>query len=225
MRAFLSAAVIAGYVGLAGAAPPSLEFPAENRPENGYVVVQPKTDAVSVVYVALDGVFPIPSALLSDKRTFALPSSGLAEGDYRFMAVAAGKGGEQTTKLLTVTIGKGGTAPPPKKKEPDPKDPVGPATTYYFLVVRPDGPASPAFTKAFNLPEWQTLRAAGHAVKDLTRAEAAAPSVNLPTDPAQLPAVITLVVNADKKGSTIVRGAVPMPTTGAGVLELPKGVR
>jgi hypothetical protein len=226
MKHVLSVALLACCAALAAAAPPSLEFPDVNRPENGYVVVQPKTDAVSVVYVALDGVYPIPSALLSDKRTFALPANGLADGEYKFMAVAAGKVGEQTSKLLTVTIGRGGTRPPPDDKKPaDPKDPVTPATKFYFLVVRPDGNAAPAFTKAMNLPEWGQLRAAGHTVKEVTAKEAAAPEIGLPTDPAQLPAVFTLVVLPDKKGSALVRGAVPMPTSGPAILELPKGVR
>jgi hypothetical protein len=224
MRTFLSAAAFLACAVTAAAAPPTLDFPADNRPEAGYVIVQPKTDAVSITYVALDGVYPIPSAILSDKRTFALPAGGLADGQYRFMAVAAGKGGEQTSRLLVVTIGKGDVIPPPPKKEPDPKDPA-PATKFYFLIVRPDGAASPAFTKAMNLPEWGQLRAAGHAVKDLTAAEAAAAAINLPTDPAQLPAVFTLVVSADNKRSTLVRGAVPMPTVGGAVLDLPKGVR
>lgn len=230
MRAVLPAAVFLACAATAAAAPPTLDFPAENRPEAGYVIVQPKTDAVSITYVALDGVYPIPAALLSDKRTFALPVGGLADGQYKFMAVAAGKGGEQSSKLLVVTIGKGDVIPPPKKKEPDPKepapkDPVTPATKFYFLIVRPDGAASPAFTKAMALPEWGQLRAAGHAVKDLTMSEAAGASLNLPTDPAQLPAVFTLVVSPDNKKSTLVRGAVPMPTVGAAVLDLPKGVR
>lgn len=226
MRTLLSAALLAACAITASAAPPTLELPAEAAPVNGYVIVSPKTDAVSITYVALDGVYPIPSALLSDKRTFALPANGLADGQYKFMAVAAGKGGEQSTKLLVVTIGKGDVIPPPKKKEPDPKDPVDPvdpAGKFYFLVVRQDGPASAAFTKAMALPAWNTLKAAGHKVKDRTTTEAAGLGVVVPA--AQLPAVVTLVVSADGKSSTIVRPALALPTTDGAVLDLPKVVR
>lgn len=225
MRSVLSLALLAGCAIVASAAPPQLELPAEATPVNGYVIVTPKTDAVSVTYVALDDVFPFPSEQLKDARTFVLPAAGLAEGEYRFMAVAAGKGGEQTSKLLKVRIGKGGTLPPPKKKEPtDPVDPVEPAGKFYFLVVRPDGPASAAFTKAMALPEWGTLRLAGHKVKDRTVTEAA----DILGSAAPVPApgvVVTLVVSADGKSSTIVRPAVALPTVGSAVLELPKGVR
>lgn len=224
MRTVLSLALLVGCAVAASAAPPNLELPAEATPVNGYVIVSPKTDAVSITYVALDDVYPFPSDQLKDARTFVLPAAGLADGEYRFMAVAAGKGGEQTSKLLRVKIGKGGTIPPPKKKEPDPKDPVEPATTYYFLVVRPDGPASPAFTKAMNLPEWNTLRAAGHKVKDRTATEAG-PILGTVPPASELPAVVTLVVSADGKSSTIVRPAVALPTVGSAVLDLPKGVR
>jgi len=219
----LSPALLLGCVVAASAAPPQLELPAEARPVNGYVIVAPKTDAVSITYVALDDVFPFPGEQLRDAKTFVLPAAGLAEGRYRFVAVAAGKGGEQTSKSLVVVIGT-----PPKKDDPPPKkddpvDPVEPATKFYFLVVRPDGPAAPAFSKAMNLPEWNALRAAGHKVKDATATEAL--GVKFVADPAALPVVVTLVVSADGKKSTIVRPAVPMPTAGPAVLELPKGVR
>lgn len=225
MRTLLSLALLAGCAITASAAPPTLELPAEASPVNGYVIVAPKTDAVSVTYVALDDVFPFPSDQLKDARAFVLPAAGLAEGRYRFVAVAAGKGGEQTTKNLVVVIGKGGTVPPPKKKEPtDPVDPVEPDAKFYFLVVRPDGPASAAFTKAMSLPEWNTLKAAGHKVKDRTATEAT-PILGAALPATQLPAVVTLVVSADGKSSTIVRPAVPLPTVGGAVLDLPKGVR
>jgi hypothetical protein len=221
MRTVLSAAVFLCCAGLAGGAPPTLDFPPENRPVNGYVVVEPKTDAVSITYVALDGVYAFPSKLLSDQRTFALPASGLKDGTYRWMAVAAGKGGEQTSKLLVVTIGQGGPVviDPPKKDDPVVPPPT-PADKFYFLVVRADGPASAEFTKAMTLPAWQQLRAAGHKVAQVTATQAADPSIGAVVPPAQLPAVVTLVVSADKKESRVVRPAVPLPATDAGVLKL-----
>lgn len=114
-----------------------------------------------------------------------------------------------------------GTDPPPVT--PAPKDPPAPPpTSLYFLVVRADGPASPAFTKAMSLPEWDALRAAGHRVKDRTAGEAAALGVTVP--PLALPAVVTLRPSPDGKTSTVVRPAVSLPTTGGGVLDLTKGV-
>ncbi len=205
----------------AAASPPTLGLPAEVRPANGYARLSPKTDAVSVVYVALDGVYPFPSEELRDPRRFVLPAAGLSVGRYRFVAVAASKTGEQTQGEFVVVVERGGTpVPDPKPKDPPPPPADG---KFYFLVVRPDGPAPPAFTAAMGLPEWDTLRAAGHKVKDKTAAESKLLNVIVPDN--QLPAVVTLRTAADGETSTIVRPAVPLPTTGAGVLDLPKGVR
>lgn len=221
MRHLLSAAVLASCAALAVAAPPSLDFPAENRPANGYVIVEPKTDAKSVVYVALDGVFPFPSSQLRDPRSFVLPAGGLKDGTYRFMAVAASETGDQVTKLLTVVVG--APVPDDGKRPPvviDPPHP--PAAKLYFLVVRPDGPASAAFTKLMAMPEWQTLRGQGHKVKDRTATEAA-PILGAAPPAAGLPAVFTLAVSPDGKSSTIVRPAVPLgAATGADILKLPE---
>lgn len=206
----------------AAASPPTLDLPAEVRPVNGYARLAPKTDAVSVTYVALDGVYPFPSEELKDPRRFVLPAAGLSVGRYRFVAVAASKTGEQSQGEFVVVVERDAPAPPPSP--PKPKDPpAAPGGALYFLVVRADGPASPAFTRVMGFPEWDTLRAAGHSVKDRTATEAAALGVVVPAG--QLPAVVTLAVSADGKSSTIVRPAVPLPTTGPGVLDLPKGVR
>jgi hypothetical protein len=107
------------------AAPPTLELPAEVTPVNGYARLTPKTDAVSVVYVALDKVYPFPSEELKNPRSFVLPVAGLKDGRYTFVAVAAGKGGEQTQGQFAVVVGKPGPTPKPD-------DPVNP--------VLPDGP-------------------------------------------------------------------------------------
>lgn len=115
--------------------------------------------------------------------------------------------------------------PPPKTDpipDPKPKDPPPPRpVSLYFVIVRADGPADPAFTRVMGLPEWDTLRAAGHYVKDRTVSEAALLGV---TVGGQLPAVVTLKKSADDKTSVVARTAVPLPTTGSGILDLPKGV-
>ncbi|HEY1186605.1 MAG TPA: hypothetical protein VGE74_03060 [Gemmata sp.] len=109
------------------AAPPALEIPAEVKPQQGYATVEPKTDAASVTYIALDGVFPFPSRLLKDARTFVLPAGGLKSGRYRFVAVAASKEGEQATAEFVVVIGDTpAPGPPPPGPQPDPPAPADP---------------------------------------------------------------------------------------------------
>lgn len=192
--------------GLAGAAPPALDLPAEVRPVQGYVIVTPKTDAVSVLYVALDGVYPFPSDQLKDARSFVLPAGGLKDGTYKFVAVAAGKGGEQTSKQFNVVIGQGNQPPvtPPVVVPP-------PATAkYYFAVVRPDGPASAEFTKLMADPAWATLRGQGHLVKAFTVTAAKTATIEVGATP--LPAVVTLVFSADGKSSLIARPPIPAPS-------------
>ena len=94
----LIALVAVGWFALAAsalAAPPKLTIPAEVKPVGGYVRFTPDTDAVSVVYVSLDGLDPFPSEELKDPRRFLLPVAGVKDGKYRFAAVAASKDGEQ----------------------------------------------------------------------------------------------------------------------------------
>lgn len=127
MRATL-AALFAIAAGLAAAAPPALDVPAEVRPVGGYARLTPKTDAVSVVYVALDAADPFPSEELKDGRRFLLPVHGLKEGRYRFVAVAAGKGGEQARAEFVVVVGTApappGPTPPGPAPTPDPPAPI-----------------------------------------------------------------------------------------------------
>lgn len=121
------------------AAPPKLEIPAEVKPVQGYVTVEPVTDAASVTYVALDGVFPFPSKLLKDPRTFVLPAGGLKEGRYRFVAVAASKEGDQATAEFTAVIGAPpvppGPGPGPGPNPPTPPSPVDPLTSFRVILT------------------------------------------------------------------------------------------
>lgn len=206
--------------------PPSLTVPPEVKPSGQYVDFVPETDAVSVTYVGLSGVEPLPGRWLSDKRAFVFDTYGKPTGRYKFVAVAAGKTGEQARASFEVVIG--GAAPTPTPT-PTPVDPPPPGAEppaaggkLYFLIVRPDGPASPDFTKVMQLPAWKEIAAAGHQFKDKTVTEAA-PWVALdPSTP--LPAVVTFQISQDGKTSTLVRGSVPLPTTDAGIRDLPKGV-
>src|SRR5262245_34419350 len=88
-------------------------------PSGQYVSFTPDTDAKSVVYVGLDGVDPFPTSELKDPRRFLLSTRGLAEGKYRFAAIAASATGEQTRVDFVVVLGPGSDPvipPPPKDK-------------------------------------------------------------------------------------------------------------
>lgn len=110
----------------------------------------------------------------------------------------------------------------PIGKDPGtPKDPVTPPSgLYYFLVVRADGPATSHHTKIMELPAWQTLRKAGHTVKDSTVSEATSSGITLPPG-SDLPLVVIL---EGAKGSKILK-AVPFPMTEPTILDLPKAVK
>jgi len=122
MKRFALAALCAVFAGAALAAPPNLDIPADVKPVGGYVRFTPKTDAVSVVYIALDDADPFPSEELKDPRRFLLHTRGMNPGKYRFVAVAAGGTGEQSRAEFTVTIP--GTPVPPVP--PNPPVPPGP---------------------------------------------------------------------------------------------------
>ena len=105
-----------------------------------------------------------------------------------------------------------GSAPPTNPKDP----PVTP-TGLYLMVVRPDGPATARFTQTMGMAEWDTLRNAGHKVKDFAFTDSK-PFVTLPAN-TSLPAVAVLEEGATT--SKLLR-VVPLPSTGAGILDLPK---
>lgn len=208
------------------AAPPKLTIPAELKPVGGYVRHTPETDAVSVVYVSLDGLDPFPSEELKDGRRFLLPVAGVKDGKYRFAAVAASSTGEQSRADFVVVVGTPTVEPPPKTPiiappaTPPTTPAPAPAKGLYFLIVRPNGPAAPELTKALSLPAWSDIEKAGHLFKDKTLNEAALLGVTLP-DGTSLPAVVILRESADGKTAKQVGGPIPLPTTDAGVRELP----
>lgn len=115
----------------------------------------------------------------------------------------------------------GGVAQPPPKKDP-PVDPIGEPAVYYFLVVRPDGPAHPNFTQAMLMPGWTKLRGLGHSVKDKTASQARDLGVVLPPGTV-LPTVVTLKTSATE--SVVVRGPVPLPNTDQEILRLTEGLK
>lgn len=122
--------------------PPTLDIPAEVKPSGQYVTLAPKTDAVAVTYVGLDGVDPIPSAVLKDGRLFLLDTRGLAAGRYRFTAVAASKAGEQTRTDFAVVVGTPPPVPPgptPPGPTPDPAAPFAGAPGLRVLILYESG--------------------------------------------------------------------------------------
>lgn len=226
IRRLLSLALLLGCAVAASGAPPTIDIPPEIHPSGQYVQFIPKTDAVSVEYVGLDGIEPFPSAFLKDGRAFVLDANSLAKDKpYRFVAVAAGKTGETARTKFVVVNGKVPSPGDPDNPPPPPPPPPPANDKFYLLIIRADGPAAPSFTKSMAMPEWNTLRAAGHAVKDVTLSEATAAKLSAGVSPDQLPTVLTLVVRPDGKSSQLVRGPVSFPTVGSGVLDLPKGVR
>lgn len=209
----------------AHAAPPSFAPPEKVPIVAGYAVYAPPADCVSVKYKGLSGEDPFPLELVGGSKTaFFFPTRGLPAGKvYRFYGVAASNTGEQVDKEFTVVVP--GAPVDPKDPPVDPKDPPTPPTgKLYFLVVRPDGPAQPAFTTIMSSPAWDGLRNAGHRVGDATLTEVRNLNLGIPTG-TTLPVVVTLRVSADGKSSTVARAAIPLPTTADGISKLPEGVK
>lgn len=117
----------------------------------------------------------------------------------------------------------GGKPVPPV--DPPPVDPPPTTGKLFFVVIRPDVPTDPTFTKVMGMPEWATLKAAGHGVSAKTVKEAAnSLGITIPAG-TTLPCVVTVRNNPNGKTSTVVRGPIDLPGTGAGILDLPKGVQ
>lgn len=214
MTRFLLSAITSLIAIVAFAAPPSLEVPAEITPSGEYARFTPKTDAVAITYVGLSGVDAFPSEELRDSRRFLLPTRGLAAGRYRFAAVAASKDGEQTRADFTVVVG---SAPKPPAPGPGPVDPA-PSGKFYFVIVRPDGPAVPAFVQYMAAAGWSELAKAGHQYKDKTLTEARALGLDIPAG-TLLPCIVTL-----RADGTLARGPITAPQPDA-ISKLPEGVK
>ena len=120
-----------------------------------------------------------------------------------------------STQSCTITV-EGDTLPPAPPTPVPPVPPV-PTLTYYFMVVRADGPASPEFTRIMSDPAWAQLQAKKHKVKDFTQARARQLGLSLPVG-MTLPVVVTIRETGGK--SIIVRSAIPLPTTSAEILRL-----
>lgn len=155
----LSLCVLLMLAGPVFADPPALDIPATVKaPSSGYLTLKPKTDAVSIVYVA-PGLDPFPSEFLSDKLVLIVPVRGLAPGSYACTAVAASKAGEQRRVDFVVVVGNG-HPPPPGPVPPGPVPPIG--TFNRVLIV---------YETSTPLPEPQQGIIFGKAVRDALRAK------------------------------------------------------
>jgi len=195
------------------AEPPKLTLKEESKSGSRWVVVRAETQGKEVKFVPGPGLDPFPLSL-PEKKVFV----AIAEGKGPWKVQAYTSLNDELSDLVEITVG-GSTSPPVTPPTNPPTQP--PVTTgLYFLIVRPDGPASPAFTNNMKLTEWQTLIKLGHSVKDKTASEAATFGVR----PTTLPAVARLIISPDGKSSKLF-DIVPLPTTGADILRLPEGVK
>lgn len=194
----------------------SFDPPAVLEAKSGVAYYVPPADVKAVEYIALDDEEPFPVSVIGGSPTaFVFLTRGLPEKNYRFIGVASDSAGNLTRKAFIVPVGT-----PPKPKDPPIVTPPKP-TTLYFLIVRPDGPAAPAFTKTMGLPAWDTLRSRGHLIGDKSATDAKA-WVTLPAGTA-LPVIVTF--REDDKHSYLVRDAIPLPDTNTAILRLPEGVK
>jgi hypothetical protein len=116
----------------------SLKIPAEVKPAGQYARVLPETDCLSVVYIGLDAVDPIPSDVLKDGRLFLLDCRGLAAGRYRFAAVGADKDGATVRADFAVLVGDAPPGPAPGPG-PGPTPPPTPVAGLHVLVLYESG--------------------------------------------------------------------------------------
>lgn len=125
---------------------------------------------------------------------------------------------EDVIERRTVDVKAGDGAQPPPPKDPPTTPPIG---KVYFLVVRPDGPASQEFARVMADPAWAEHKAAGRLMKDKTLTE----SVPLYRPPAgtALPFVVTL--SSGDTESKVIAGPVPLPTTSDGIRKLSEGIK
>ncbi|MBX9623837.1 MAG: hypothetical protein K2X82_08475 [Gemmataceae bacterium] len=210
------------------AAPPALDIPVEVRPVGGYVRFTPKTDAVSVFYVADPAISPFPSDELKDARRFLLPVSGVKSGRYKVTAVAAGATGEQTAAEFWVVIGDGMPAPVDPKVDPKPdpvKPPAGGKLYFVFLVDRAvSAPAQQRVIGSDDFHGW--LKAGGHEAEvfDLggpDNGARAKPFLKHVPDGSSGPWVVAMTGEGPSRG--LVRGSTTVPETADKLIEWAKG--
>lgn len=126
----------------------------------------------------------------------------LIPGQYTFEAWNAK--GDVASDISTCIVTVVGT--PPQKPPTDPA-PI-PTGKYFFMIVRPDDAPKKPYVDYMGNAGWDTLRAAGHSVKDYTLTESSRWGLTLPAGTA-LPCIVTLATQG--ANSVIVRGPIPLP--------------
>lgn len=191
------------------AAPPEVEYPKEIRPGQ-----------LARVVIKSDKVVGTVKSFKDDEAFFEELAKKPGQQRYVFQADLPGTyiiaywfQGELEGTLCTITVKKPGEKPvdPPAK-------PIGDAN--YFLIIRPDGPASPEFTKILELPAWQTLKDQGYRFKLKTQAQALADIGVKPPAGAKIPCIIALSINLEETESRVVNDNIAFPTTEEGILKL-----
>lgn len=194
------------------AEPPKLALKDATRQGSKWIEIRAETSGKNVKFLPGPGLDPFPLTL-PDSKVFV----AIWDGKAPWVVSAYTSLNDELSDLATITVG--GVVPP---ITPPVTPPISPPETsgLYFMVIRPDGPASPAFTNTMKLTEWQTLVKLGHSVKDKTATEARAFGIPF----AHVPCVARLTISADGKSSKLV-DVIPLPTTGADILKLPTGIK
>jgi hypothetical protein len=206
------------FAGPAFAAPPTLTAPAEVAGEIfSYIEIKPETNAKWVRFRAIDpGLRVFPTHRLEDKGVAIVDA--MKPGRYRLWAYAGNDDGGADAVIVVVI---GGAKPEPDPVKPPPVDP--PAGKVYFLIVRPNGPASADFVRVMDDPAWSDHRKAGRVVKDMTVTESARFYTPPPGTTLALPYVVTLRVGATE--SSLISGPSPLPTTADAIRRLGENLK
>lgn len=154
------------------------------------------------------------------KSKFIIELNPVKSGRCEIFVIPHGVTKESDVERKTVDVDAGdGAQPPPGGGLPPVDPPPTKPTKGYFLIVRPDGPASQDFAHAFALPAWRELVANGHAVKEMTLTE------SLQYYKAPAGTVIPFVVTLDAANKKVLSGPVAMPTTDEAIRRLKEGVK
>lgn len=196
----------------------------------GLVTIQEKTGPRDWTGIFAGGSGDYEDRAFELPFLYALAAGPSAKGTADIIVIPRGYTDQTQWKRDKVEVDGSGvsnpTDPPPKTDPPKPDPGMPPMATgkLYFMVIRPDGNATQEFYRIIMDPAWKTLESQGHAYKEftLTKAQDIGAVSGVPNP---LPCVVTLRVSPDGKNSSIVRGPTALPTTSAGILDLPKGVQ
>lgn len=229
MRTLVTVWAVCWFAVLAGAAPPSVDFPNEIKANSDYVTIRPKTDAKQITYVGLSNTDPFPSAFLKDARDFVLPTRGLANGKYRFAGVAS-LNDEHTEFRFTVVVGDGKDTPIPPSPGPQPTPPVPPSPALdapvWIFLVEETAERTPALSLILqDVKFWNGLEGKGYKFRpyDKDSSEAKKRGLDSIKDKDGRTLVYPYLVIADKNGSVV--SAHPVPASTAAITPLLPAVR